>query len=303
MDKLYRKCRYIIANNVATYDSGVINVLSLSLMSLFLTMNEKDVRELISKLPTLRIYSDNRSVIDVAHKELNNYRNDDDLRFAVAALIREVYFKDGKPYETRNMIIPRKNINDNPIEVVEATTHELVHLLRYGDTYVSNGEYLTFDGIAQKRLNIAKGETQQKNKILEESIVQKQAKDSTQALLEYLDSVHTFNRTVNRMKKKKESYESLIYDIPVHLLEMFYDNPEFKELVSETYASHSSKRLESYYNTVMGDSQAFTKLNDAFDVLFLCIQRNDTNGIRKLISHIAKISRTYKGNIKIYKKS
>lgn len=303
MDKLYRKCRYIIANNAATYDSEVINILTLSLMSLFLTMNEKDVHELIGKLPTLHIYSDNRNALEVAHKELNNHRNDDDLKYAVAALIREIYFKDGKPYETRNMIIPRKNISNNPIEVVEATTHELVHLLRYGESYVSKGTYLTFDGIAQKKLNCQTGEVQQINKILEESIVQKQAKDSTQALLEYLDSFHTFNRTVNKMKKKKESYESLIYDIPVHLLEMFYDSPEFKELVNETYSCHSSKRLESYFNMVMGDNLAFTKLNDAFDLLFLCIQRNDTNGIRKLISHIANISRTYKGNIKIYKKS
>lgn len=303
MDKLYKKCRNLVRENIPYCNGEVLNILTLSVLSLMLTLGEENIKNLFNKLRTLHIYSDNRSVIDVAHKELDNYENDDDLKFAVAALIREVYYKNNKPYEIRSLIIPRKNINNNPIEVVEATTHELVHLLRYGDTYVSSGCILTNDGIASKKINCSTGEVFHKNRILEESIVQKYAKDSTNALLEYLSSVQTFNGTINKMKKNKDSYESLIYDIPVHLLERFLDDSSFKGLVDATFISRSPKDLSRYFNMVMEDDYSFTKLSDAFDLIFFCIQNNDTMGIKRLIGIIMDNAKAYYKNNKVYEKN
>lgn len=290
MDRLYNNCQRIVSRNTKVKNGDVSCVIALSLLSLYLTLDSSITKKIPSILKKLNIYSDSRSVLEIAHQELKKFNVDGDLSYAISSVVRNVNYKGNKVSIDRNMIIPCQNIHSDPIKFIEKTTHELIHLLRFGDVYSDSEKIELHDGVAIKTIDKRSGRVSTKNKMLEEAIVQEYAKNATQALLEYLATADIDSCIVRDVVRKSKGYKSTIYDIPVHLLEEFLKDGFFSSLVKDTFYNNSVSQIEFYFNAVFNSNCAFSNVSSAFDNVFSAIQSGNRDAVKQLINYIIGFS-------------
>lgn len=299
MNRMFIMCQKIVELNTNVRDQETIDLLATSIMAIILDRGSEVLDKIPGILRTINIISDNRSVIEVEHQDLNNYREDDALRDADACVTRMFKFKDNKYFENKYLIIPKKNIRNYPVSTVEQTTHELIHLLRFQKA-VRKGDNIIFqEGISTKTLNIKSHITYRKNYMLEESIVQTYTKQAMTSLFDYTDELKSdWFRKINR---DKHSFKFTAYDSHVKLLDRFMEDDTFKDLVEDTFSNSTHTYLEKYYNGVMDDDLAFTRLNNFFNKLEEELEVNNTDQAKKFIACILHEHRQFSGHKQLKK--
>jgi hypothetical protein len=145
---------------------------------------------------------------------------------------------------------------------------------------VRDGNNLLFrEGIATKTVDLKTDTTYRRYFVLEEAIVQESAKRAVRSLLEYTEKMQ-HHPMFCKMNISKHTYKSNIYDAHVRFLEQFMEDEEFKRLVDETYTSSSPKQLSRYYNNVMDDNSAFSRLSNYYNKMDQAIDSDNVNDAR-----------------------
>lgn len=286
MNQIYQMCLDLVNYNTKSVCPETKEILAASVFSLFLIKGNIVLRKMPDILSNLTIYSDNRSVREVYFDEISKKNNTSHLKNAVACVTREYHFKGNVGSEKRSLIIPRKNISENPITTVEKTTHELVHLLRFGDLKREGNTIVLQEGIATKKYNDIAHTKSMKNITLEEAIVQDVAKKAVESMLSYSEEISS--PLMKKINYHKNTYHSTIYEAHVILLNYFLRDEVFKKLVDESMSTKSGMKLENYYNSIMNDENAFKRLNYYFDALDEAIETNHSENAVKAVNCIKK---------------
>ena len=250
-------------------------------------------------LQGLKIYSDDRDVLEVLRQEESSHVDTNHLKNAVACVSREYYFQDEKAIENRSLIIPKESISENPIAAVEKTAHELVHLLRFGKIYKKDDVVYIEEGIATKMNHTKLKKLSAQNQALEEAIVQDAAKKGVELLLEYSKEI-TNSCLMRRMDYSKSSYHSKLYEAHVILLNQLFDDSYFKRLIDESFYRDNLETIARYYNTVMRRESAFDDLNAYYDQMDLAIDDDDTDRAISAVHRIVREIAIFLSNQKIY---
>ena len=286
MYQIYQMCLDLVKANTKCVNPETKEILASSIFSLFLLKGNIILHKMPDILNNLTIYSDNRSVREVYFDEISKKNDSSHLRNAVACVTREYHFKGNVGTEKRSLIIPRKNIEENPITTVEKTTHELVHLLRFGDLKREGNTVILQEGIATKKYNDVAHTKSFKNIILEEAIVQDIAKKAVEVMLSYSGQIAS--PLMMKMNQSKASYHSTIYEAHVILLNYFLRDEIFQKIVDETMLTKSGIKLENYYNSIMKDDEAFKRLNYCYNALDQAIETNQAENAVNAVNCIKK---------------
>lgn len=285
MDRMFFMCQKIIELNTNIRDQETIDLIAASIMSIFIDRGKTTLDVIPEILQKTNIISDNRSVLEVEHQVINNYKEDKKLADSKACVTRLFSFDGDKCFEKRYLIAPKANIHNNPINTIEQIIHELIHLLRFQNA-VRTGNKLVFkEGVSTKTIDLDKNTTYRKNYMLEETIVQIYTKKAMNSLFTYSDNIHN-NPLFNKINLSKDTYQSKVYDVYVKLFDKFMDDPTFNSLVENTFKVASSNDLESYFNRIMDDNEAFTKLSHYFNKLNQFLEADDVDSAKKVIACI-----------------
>ena len=304
MDKLYQKCVRLVVSNTEVKDRDTIEVLAYSILSLLLVSSDEVLEKIPAILQKLTIYSDNRSVLEVLHEEAKHYGEDDELKDALACVTTKMVPRGKDMIEKNFLILPKSSIHGDPIQMIEKTTHELVHLLRRVSLGKVDNYYVIQDGISTKRVDLKHHETFKKHSALEEAIVQKRAKDATLSLLEYLkhSKGEKDDSLLYGILKEKDSYQSVIYDIHVYLLEMLLEDQDMLQRINDTYQTNDVREVSRYFNNVLDDNGAFLRLSNYFDKLDFALSLGNDKVVYRIIEIIVKEIKSFKEKKKVYKK-
>ena len=301
MNRLFMICYDLVNAHTSCRNQETKEILAASILSLFLLKGNDILTKMPELLQHLTIYSDQRSVQEVIHQEMSPSTDTTHLDHAIACICREYQFHGNKGFEKRSLIIPKNSYLDNPIQVIEKTTHELVHLLRFGDMYRQDGIIYLPEGIATKIHKPIQNTRNYQYQVLEEAIVQDTALKATNLLLSYSDEI-TNSSIIRRMNQRKNHYHSNIYEAHVILLNQLMEDTVFKQLVDDTMKRKTSTYLSYYYNSKMKDKNAFDRLNYFFTMMDNAIEHDQAN---EAVSYVEKIKNEiarFKNNQKIYKK-
>jgi len=281
MDRLFYMCQKIVETTTQVKDQETIDLIASSILSLVINRGYDVLEKIPDILRNTIVISDNRSVLDVQHQVIHNFKEDDELRNANACVTRKFKFENNQYKEDRYLIIPKKSIRIDPIGTIEKTTHELIHLLRYKDA-TREGDNLVFvEGIATKTIDLKSGITYRRFYTIEETIVQEAAKRATEDLLAYSSELKPQSSMFTRIERQKPTYRSIIYEPHVKFFEQFLEDGEFKRLVNESFRTYSPKGLSRYYNEVMDDNGAFSKLSNIYNKMDKAIDEDNVRDAKK----------------------
>ena len=91
MENVRILCEKMIDDNInGSIDSYVRELLTMAVMAIVLDNGEYAYEKLPTILQRLNIYAEDKSVLDIAHDELGNYSEDDELRDADASATRSL---------------------------------------------------------------------------------------------------------------------------------------------------------------------------------------------------------------------
>ena len=294
MNRVFIMCQKIVEINTNIRDRETIDLLAASIMGIVIDRGQSALDLIPEILRKTNIISDNRSVLEVEHQELNNYKEDKQLVNAKACVTRLFSFEGDKCFEKRYLIIPKNSIKTAPINTVEQIIHELMHLLRFRNAVRDNDKIIFNEGLATKTIDLNSHITYRKNYMLEEAANQHFAKRALNSLLSYSDEI-TVTPLFTRINHDKPEYKSKIYDIYVKLFEKFMEDLNLNDLIEHTFIS-SSLPVERYFNTVMGDKEAFIKLSHYFNKLEQLLNNNQIDDAKKIIACILHDYNTFKNN-------
>ena len=75
MEELFLKCKNIVKENInKDLNNDIVDLISISIMGLMLFNQEITEKKLIPKLKELDVYFGYETVLEMAHKYLNNYQ-------------------------------------------------------------------------------------------------------------------------------------------------------------------------------------------------------------------------------------
>lgn len=106
MEELLKKSEEILTNNIGCYlEPKTKEILTLSILGVILVKGKEAIDKFPEVLKNLTVISDNRSVVEIAHQELENYSEDEKLSIADACMTRTIEYKNNKIEEQRTLII------------------------------------------------------------------------------------------------------------------------------------------------------------------------------------------------------
>ena len=276
--ELINKCRELVKNNIKdTVDENVIEYLTLSIVALKLTLPENITSKLPSILNKLNIYALNKTVLDIAHDELGNYMEDNSLSHADAAVTRSLKIDDESKTidEDWNILISLKK-NKETHEMIGKIIHELIHLLRFNGIKQEGNNIKLLDGISNASITLEPLTVKRKHYYLEEGIVQTYTNMAMKTLYEYLNNSKIKNNIVEEYKKEMKNYNYSDYLLETEIIKLLSNNNHINNLLLETFNEKNiPSSLANYYNNVMDDNTAFTRLSRKLDNVSNSVRDNE----------------------------
>lgn len=200
--EIYEKCLELVIKNIKQpLQKDIIEILAISILALMLKNPKRTLEKMPSILQELTILADNRSVLEISHDELNNYQEDENLKYSDACVTRSLKINEetGEIKETKNLLISLKS--ENTVTLIQKTTHELTHLLRFKGIE-QKGDYIHIkDGISIARFNLKTASLKRKHYHLEEGIVEKYTVEAMKDLYKFVNDNPSLTVTQPLLKK------------------------------------------------------------------------------------------------------
>lgn len=301
MKELYDKCQRIILDNYnGDLNNDVLEILTVSLMALFLHNQKLTVDKTSAVFRDIKIFADKKSVVEIVREYLGdeNCTNEN-----MGACVVRGYEKDditGKISEKKSLVISLTNYEEKVVDVVEKVIHEFTHLLRDGGFSVNGSEIKLRNGISIIRFSDYNDPSSQKMKhfFFEEGIVQRYAEQAFSTLYEFIkDEDVDENCLLGRIKNEYLTKSRSPYEIQVRAIDALCEDENFSQLIDESFDDFSTpSKVSIYYNNKMRNSIAFTSLSREFDNCFNVSSKGDTEATRcsfkKIFTDIGK----FRGN-------
>lgn len=278
--EIYEKCKQLITKNVKhAINEDTLEILITSILTLMLKNPQRTLEKMPSILQELNILADERSVLDIAHEELNNYQEDDFLKYGDACVTRSLSINEetDEIQEQRSLLISLKS--KNAVTLVQKTTHELTHLLRFKGIERKEDCINIKDGISINRFNLNTKSLKRKHYNLEEGIVEKYTEETVTDLYHFLIDNHALIETHPFLKRYVTEFpvaaELTRYPLQTNLLSILCDNKNFEQALNASFDEDiTPSSVATYYNSIMDSPSAFSRLSKKVDVIINQMQQN-----------------------------
>lgn len=276
--ELINECRNIVKSNIKTnINEKVIEYIALSIMALKLTLPKNITSKLPNILNKLNIYALDKTVLDIAHDELGNYMEDNSLSHADAAVTRSLKIDDEikKIDEDWNLLISLKK-NKKTHDIIGRIIHELIHLLRFNGIKQEGNNIKLLDGISNASITLEPLTVKRKHYYLEEGIVQTYTNMAMKTLYEYSINSKIKNDLLDEYKNEMKTYNYSDYLLETEIIKLLSNNNCINDLLLETFNEKNIPcSLANYYNIIMDDNTAFTRLSRKLDNISNSVRDND----------------------------
>ena len=302
MKELYDNCKNIILKNYGSpLDDNVLDILTVVSLSLYLRFPEIALKKIPFIFNKIEIIFEDKPVSEMVLEKYDNYPWNNFSDSNSAMVIRALNVEEDID-EDWTMFINLSGNNDL-LNTLSKTIHEMIHLLRFGGIYEYEKEIKIRDGIGISRCVKETASVKRKHFYAEEGIVEYFTKDTITYLYENIknESDLSFSPTLNSFKKKFNGQYSPCYLLHVSLFEGLALNPRIKRYMEESFeVTDDIPSLITYYNQIIGNSGAFGELSRGLDKLQKTIydnnQQETINIINSLKPAIAKVINSYKNN-------
>lgn len=308
MENVRILCEKMIDDNInGSIDSYVRELLTMAVMAIVLDNGEYAYEKLPTILQRLNIYAEDKSVLDIAHDELGNYSEDDELRDADASATRSLAIDEetNEVEEHLNFLISLTDVEKkDATKMIEKTINGLIHFMRYGKINVIDSAITIKDGICTINYNKNTNKLRRKHFTLEGGISQYYTLRALSKLYVFVEKDDSINSTlINKFKDEYLEYNPTSNFLSVSIIESLCEDSHFKELLDSSFEEcNGPSEIATYYNNVLHDSMAFSLLSKQLDSCEKEISVGNEDRAISLIGNIKSDVARFKKESFTYKK-
>lgn len=308
MNDIKNACKKIVVENIKDdVCDELIELLTISVMAIFLGLEELALQKLPVIFKELNIYAEDKSVLEISHDRLGNYSEDESLINADASATRALHVDDetGAITDCKNLVISLTDIErKNPINMIEKITNCLIHLMRFGEIKDSHTYLYISDGLSLATYNKNNGSLKRKHLHLEEGIVQYFTIRFLENLADFVETEDVDdNYYLSEFKHNFDEYSFSNYSVQTSIIEMLCEDRQFKELLLLSFTEATTpSSLSVYFNAIMKNSTAFTLFSKQIDNCYNAIFSGDEVAAKDGIDIIKRIIQQFQVNAKRYVK-
>lgn len=286
MKELYNNCKEVILKNYGNQlDDSVLDILTVVSLSLHLRFPEIALKKIPFIFNKIDIVFGDKPVSKMVLEKYDNYPwnsySDSDSAMVIRALN-----VDGNIDENWTMFINLSG-NNNLLNILSKTMHEMIHLLRFGGIFETETEIKIRDGISISRYVKESKSLKRKHYYAEEGIVEYFTKDTIICLYENLKNERdlSFSPVLNNFKHEFDGQYSPSYPLHVSLFESLTLNSNIQRYMEESFDVTSDiPGLITYYNSIIGNPGAFGELSRGLDKLQENIHNENLQGAVNIIN-------------------
>lgn len=174
---------------------------------------------------------------------------------------------DNKFSEEWSMYVSTYDIDKRLVNVVGKSVHELIHLLRFNGIIDGEKESKIRDGVSVARCNKETKEIKRKHYNLEEGIVERFTIMAMDSLYDFISDYDvSFSPALSTIKSRYKTEFDAAYHVERFFLDGLTRDKKFEELLEYSFLDEAEPlTLITYFNDVVGDSSAFTRLSRNID--------------------------------------
>ena len=300
MELMNNSKKFVESNIKKELDPKLMEMMQYVVMALLLTLGDVAKERLPKILAELNIYAEGKTVLEMAHEYLNNYQEDDALKFSDACVTRSLSFEDDGTFveEKRNLIVSLKDGNDY-FNIISKLIHEFIHLLRFGGVQQEGHTYKIKDGISVSYFDADKRKLRRKHENMEEGIVQRYTNLAIHNLYNLLQSEKMDSSIYQSFMTGYKHCKFQDYLLETSMIDTLCKNPKFQELVDQSFVEEEiPAQAIQYFNSVMNSSSAFLELGKLLskirtDILNDQFPVNDFAHANAMASNFLSKSRSY----------
>jgi len=290
LKKAYENTKtYILNNYNKEIDEKILDILTISIMSLFIRFPEITKERIPYILNKLEIFYSNKTIKEMVIERYPQYPIDEIGKRTNAFVIRALDVNDDTTInEEWTMYVSISLINNNIVNIISKFTHELIHLLRFNGS-INTGKILkTKEGISVSRYNKETKTLKRKYLNLEEGIVEDFTIKTLETLFDFIKNEDvSFSPALKLFKENFEKELEKSYEIERLFLQMLTKDRKFNELLEYSFIDKNEPlSLITYYNDVMEDSSAFDTLSRELDNTIECADNNNTKDLNSKLDNL-----------------
>lgn len=307
MEQLYKNTKLLILNNYnGEFDEKTLDMLTVSVMSLFIRFPEVTKDKIPNILNRLKIFFENKSVLQMVTDKYPEYPTSEITEATKAFVIRELNLDDSENIDEEwSMYISTSDITNGVVNIIAKSTHELIHLLRFNGIINCEKEIKIRDGVSVARYNKKTKTLKRKHHNLEEGIVEDFTIKAMMSLYDFIKNEDvSFSPALNLFKKRFQRDFKPSYEIERFFLDGLNKDKKFNELLEYSFIDKNEPLLlVTYYNNVLENSSAFYILSSELDSIVEYAEKVDVRYFKikmnQLIDQINEfLKKSYRKNRK-----
>lgn len=284
LKQLYENAKSFILNNYnGNVDDKTLDILTVSIMSLYIRFPEVTRDKLPSILNKLEIFFDNKSILQMVSEKYPEYPTNEITDSTKAFVVRALCLEDLENIDEEwTMYISSSDITNGITNIIAKCTHELIHLLRFNGIVNGEKEIKVRDGVSIARCNKETRLIKRKYQNLEEGIVEDFTIKALIALYDFIRNEDvSFSSSLSLFKKKFEIEFKPSYELERFFLDGLNKNKKFSELLEYSFVDENEPiTLITYYNDILDNSSAFAMLSRTLDIIIEYAEKNDTDNFK-----------------------
>lgn len=273
MDELFEKSKKLVKENIEC-DEELIEILAVAVLAILLLKEEQGIKKLPYILQSLRVSYNEGFDQEQERKSNHNY----------AVIYTDTCFKKDTIKEVKQLLI-KKNTGYQT-GLIQELIHELLKEMRTFQTRYGEDFLERRIGIAVERIGIYDNESHKKNEVIEDALEEFESKKAFEMLYEYLDKSELDSKVIEKLLQERNGECLYTYSIYTHFLEQIMNDKILQKTFLNPEVEKEVKTGIYYYNTMMEDDDAFSKLNRLFSKLKEAVLKKNLENIEKYIKQI-----------------
>jgi len=278
MNNLFLRSKEIVQANVSKeVDAQLVELISLAMSALMLLKPIKTIEKMPSILKDLDIIADNRSVLDIAHEELEDYMEDEMLKNSSSAVIREIVVDDdiGEILEKRHLVVSLKKFDYT--EIFCKLIHEFVHMLRFFDVSFDDNKIVSHSGFVTAEYDCDTGTMRRDNYYFEEGVVQFFTNEAIDLFIDYVKcNEKEAGDCLSKLDMKKINACKKGYILQTSLVSEAANDDQFRILLDDSFNSFENcTSLIKYFNQKLESETAFDYFSKILENTYISLIKNN----------------------------
>lgn len=269
MQKLYEKTKEFIRGSYnGELNEETLDILTVSVMALNIRFSEVSIKRLPGVIKRLEIHFGDEKISEMVSKRYPEYPVEEIGESTNAFVTRALSLGDDNKFsEEWSMYVSTYDKENRFVNIIGKSVHELIHLFRFNGIIDGEKESKIRDGVSVARCNKETKVVKRKHYNLEEGIVEMFTIKAMDSLYDFISDYDvSFSPALSAIKNDYKSNFEESYHAERFFLTGLTRDKRFDELLEYSFLDESEPlELVSYFNGVVGDSSAFTRMSRGID--------------------------------------